>query len=64
MKYTVVIERVEHYKCYAEVDAETPREAERIAQERDNADEYVNEWNEFQPEVETTYWATTELGGE
>lgn len=58
MKYTVIMERVEHYTCHAEVEAETQRDAERIAQERDNADEYVNEWNELQPEVETTYWAT------
>lgn len=62
MKYTVIMDRVEHYTHHVVIEAETKRDAERIAQERDNADEYVNEWNEFPPEVETTYWATEELG--
>ena len=63
MKYRVFIERVERYSHQVLVTADTKAEAERKVKRMDDNDEFVDEWNELQPGVETTYEAE-ELKGD
>lgn len=56
-KYSVTIERTETYYHQVVVSAKSAEEAERKVRRMDDNDKFVNEWNELQPEVETTYEA-------
>lgn len=62
-KYRVFIERTENYSRQVVVSAESAEEAERKARRMDDDDEFIDEWNELQPSVETTYEAE-ELKGD
>ena len=56
-KYRVFIERTETYSHQVVVSAKSAEEAERKVRRMDDDDKFVNEWNELQPGVETTYEA-------
>jgi len=56
-KYRVFIERTENYSHQVVVSAKSAKEAERKVKRMDDNDEFVDEWNELQPGVETTYEA-------
>ena len=56
-KFRVSIERVERYSHQVVVEASSAKEAEMKVLLMDRNDEFENEWNELQPEVETTYEA-------
>lgn len=62
-KYRVFIERTENYSHQVVVSAKSAKEAERKVKRMDDNDEFVDEWNELQPGVETTYEAE-ELKGD
>lgn len=62
-KYRVFIERTENYFHQVVVSAKSAKEAERKVKRMDDNDEFVDEWNELQPGVETTYEAE-ELEGD
>lgn len=62
-KYRVFIERTENYSHQVVVSAESAEEAERKVRCMDDDDEFIDEWNELQPSVETTYEAE-ELKGD
>lgn len=55
--YRVFIERTENYSHQVVVSARSAEEAERKVRAMDDKDKFVNEWNELQPGVETTYEA-------
>lgn len=56
-KFRVFIERTENYSHQVVVSAKSAKEAERKVKRMDDNDEFVDEWNELQPGVETTYEA-------
>lgn len=56
-KYRVFIERTENYSHQVVVSAKSAKDAERKVRRMDDNDKFVNEWNELQPSVETTYEA-------
>lgn len=62
-KYRVFIERTENYSHQVVVSAKSAKEAERKVERMDDDDKFINEWNELQPGVETTYEAE-ELKGD
>lgn len=62
-KYRVFIERTENYSHQVVVSAESAEEAEHKVRCMDDDDEFIDEWNELQPSVETTYEAE-ELKGD
>lgn len=62
-KFRVFIERTENYSHQVVVSAKSAKEAERKVKRMDDNDEFVDEWNELQPGVETTYEAE-ELKGD
>lgn len=62
-KYRVFIERTENYSHQVVVSAKSAKEAERKVERMDDNDEFIDEWNELQPGVETTYEAE-ELKGD
>ena len=56
-RYRVFIERTETYSYQVVVSAKSAEEAERKVRRMDDDDKFIDEWNELQPEVETTYEA-------
>lgn len=62
-KYRVFIERTENYSHQVVVSASSAEEAERKVERMDDDDKFIDEWNELQPSVETTYEAE-ELKGD
>lgn len=56
-RYKVFIERTETYSHQVVVSAKSAKEAERKVKHMDDNDAFVDEWNELQPGVETTYEA-------
>ena len=63
-KFKVFIERTENYSHQVVVRASSAEEAERKVERMDNNDAFINEWNELQPGVETTYEAEELKGDE
>lgn len=63
-RYRVFIERVENYSHQVVVSAESAEEAESKVKGMDDNDEFIDDWNEHQPDVKTTYEAEELEGGE